>query len=160
MDEDARLHLEAVLAEVEQTFSEAMVLIQDPSRTGAALTIINMDTAKPLNFTAFVGTPPAEKAQKYYNFSIEKARRLLGRPSDLSSYQTRDPDNDRWGGAIRSEPNIISISGFPELWDEAIGLAMAVQSCSLNASKAREIAAISNNPHFDQLLNRLPALVD
>ncbi len=150
--------MEAVLAKAQKTFAQAMSLMEDPTRIGAALTIFNTDPAKPLNFTAFVGAPPSDKAQMYYGFSIEKARRLLDCSPDLSSYQSRDPENEKWGGAIRSEPIIISISGFPELWDEAIGLAMAVQASSLDLSKAREIAAISGNPHFERLLEKLPAL--
>ena len=148
--------MQAVLEKTEDTFEVAMELMQEPSRTGAALTIFNMDAEKSICFTAIVGVPPKEKLQKYYGFSIEKARRLLALPDNVSSYQSRDPENDRWGGAIRSEPIIISISGFPELWDEAISLTMAVRASSLRLETAREIAAISGNPHFERLFHKLP----
>lgn len=158
LDEDARLHMASVLDKAEDTFREAMRLMDEPMRTGAALTIINVDEEKSLSFTAFVGMPPKDKAQKYFAFSIEKARRLRASPDDESSFQSRNPDKNKWGGAIRSEPIIISVSGFPEHWDEAVALVMAVRGSSMRAARARSIAAHSKNPHFESLLESLPQL--
>lgn len=158
LDVNACLHLASVLDVVDDTFQMAMKLMNEPARTGAALTIINLDESRPLSFTTRVGRPPKDKAQKYDAISIEKARRLLASPHDESSYQSRDPDNDKWGGAIKSDPIIISISGFHELWDEAIGLILAVRGSSLRAVRADLIAAYSKNPHFEPLLEALPRL--
>ena len=149
----------AVLDKAESTFEKAMELMQDPSRTGAALTIYNMDAEKPICFTAIVGRPSKEKFQKYYGFSIEKARRLLENPEHLSSYHSRDPENDKWGGAIRSDPIIISISGFPELWDEACSLVMAVRGSGLHLAKAKHVVEISKNPYFQKLLAHFPTIL-
>ena len=48
-------------------------------------------------------------------------------PQHLSSYESRDPDKDMWGGAVSlgaREP-IFSVSAYPEYSDEALSLIVA-----------------------------------
>lgn len=72
-----------------------------------------------------VGKIPEEKKRlKYRALCEEKARRLAEHPEHISSWQSRDTINDQWGGAIKTGAFIFSFSGLPELWDEAIVLAL------------------------------------
>ena len=74
-----------------------------------------------------VGEIPAEKFFKYAEFALEKARRLGQHSEHMTSWQSRDPDNGQWGGAIRVPgcQVIFSISGLPEDLDAAASLALA-----------------------------------
>lgn len=66
-----------------------------------------------------VGGP--DKKVKYRKLAAEKAMRLREHPEHVTSWQSRDPDHDRWGGAIRTNDGwVFSFSGLPELWDEAL----------------------------------------
>ena len=67
-----------------------------------------------------------EKDRRYQLLSVEKAARLQAHPGHRTSWQSRDPDRDHWGGAFRTDDGwIISFSGLPELWDEALVLGVA-----------------------------------
>ena len=73
-----------------------------------------------------IGIVPEEKADKYLSFCQEKVRRLARHPEHVSSWQSRNPDADEWGGAVRIQTAfgelLVSMSGFPELGDEAFVL--------------------------------------
>ena len=100
--------------------------------------------------TAKIGIVPPEKDEKYSRLAPEKVYRvhLTG---DASSWLTRDEKQNRWGGAIRGRKFIYGFSGFPELWDEAIVLELAVILHDLSVRKAHEIAKMSGNGYFDLL---------
>lgn len=72
-------------------------------------------------WTAKVGNPPWPKAEKHLALCQEAARRLAKHPEHTSSRESRDPDLDRLGGAIRADAHmmngdpygiILSFSGF------------------------------------------------
>lgn len=100
-----------------------------------------------------VGEPSIEKREKYRQFCIEKAARLAQFEGHQSSWQSRDPDYDMWGGAVRIKKNddefIFSFSGFPELADEALMLLTAHvffgHDAQVIGPKLYEIARISSN---------------
>lgn len=102
---------------------------------------------------ALVGEIPLEKVEKYMEFAQEKARRLSFHIGHVSSWESRDPDHDQWGGAIRIEDMIFSFSGLPELGDEVLMLLVGNlyglrENASLDGHLA-EIAKRSNNPYWD-----------
>jgi hypothetical protein len=71
----------------------------------------------------------------------------------VSSWESRDPGHDRWGGAIRIEDLIFSFSGLPELADEALMLGVGLmygrrENASFEDLLA-EIATHSVNPYWD-----------
>lgn len=78
----------------------------------------------------------------------EKPRRLNQHPDQVSSYQSRDEKQDRWGGAIATRNYYLSFSGLPELCDEALTLIVARTLGLLNDRQARRIAGISKNRLF------------
>lgn len=85
---------------------------------------------------------------RYRSFAQEKAFRLMSRPGDVSSFQSRDEAKERWGGAVRAGTYILSFSGLPELMDEAVMLATAVRLGLIDRTEAVRIAALSGNPYF------------
>lgn len=96
-----------------------------------------------------IGDLPLEKAPKRFVFSQEKACRLALWPTDESSYRTRNPEKNRWGGAIRFRDKILSFSGLPEHGDEAAMLNTGCMADQGFLEAAARIAALSNNPYWE-----------
>lgn len=92
-------------------------------RSGAYLCIADASSGLPL-FIALVGEVPDDKGEKYLVFCQEKARRLAAYREHQTSYESRDPGQNKWGGAVRGGEFIFSMSGLPELGDEAVMLAL------------------------------------
>ena len=122
------------------------------------LTIVSAIDARIL-YIIQVGECPLEKAEKYCRLSQEKARRLFNQigVGRKSSWLSRNEKNDQWGGAICAGKVIVSFSGLSELADEAVSLMTAVFCGWLAIEQAREIAAISDNKFFEQLLQLMKA---
>lgn len=95
--------------------------------------------------------------EQYLALSQEKAERLQGLwHKHLSSWQSRDPDNGRWGGAIIADQLIFSFSGLPELVDEAVVTAAAYWLGEITEySQVLKIADISRNPFTEELIARM-----
>ena len=95
----------------------------------------------------------------------EKVARLCKRGDHWSSYQTRDPDNEKYGGAIRlpveSSPIIgyMGWSSYPELTDEAYMLAIAVRAELITVERAEFIADISGNALLHDVLKCVPVVL-
>jgi len=105
---------------------------------------------------ALVGEVPLEKVEKYLEFSQEKSRRLAFQIGHLSSWESRDPSHNQWGGAIRIEDMIFSFSGLPELGDEVlmllVGQMYGRRDNILLDDHLWEIVKRSNNPYWDERL--------
>jgi hypothetical protein len=66
-------------------------------------------------------------------FAPEKVARLAERPQDMTSYQSRNPDENKWGGAIRLPDSslligVLAWSSYPELVDEGFMAAASVKA--------------------------------
>jgi hypothetical protein len=110
--------------------------------------------------SAVLGSVGAGKIEKYNAFAPEKSSRLAAHAGDLSSFQSRDPDKDQWGGAVRSRragSRIFSCSGAPELGDEAMMLIVALAAGEMTPADAEEIVQLSRNPYFPELV-RMPVI--
>jgi hypothetical protein len=92
-----------------------------------------------------IGIPTQGKEQKYFDLCLEKARRLISHPEHLSSWQSRDIEKERYGGAIRTPNFILAFSGLKEEADEAILVNGAVKLEMLAGSTAGAIASFSQN---------------
>jgi hypothetical protein len=120
---------------------------------------------------AQIGVCPYNKAAKYCTLSLEKGDRLFTDIDNPSSFGSRNPEAKvvllcssasyswgHWGGAIRlglgEGQLILSFSGLPELGDEAVVLAVAVQAGWLKGSQAKAIAKLSNNKYFLPLIEK------
>lgn len=64
-----------------------------------------------------VGEVPEDKNLKYRTVSLEKPTRLFVHPEHLTSFQSRNPEEGKWGGAIRTKNLLLSFSGFHEKTD-------------------------------------------
>ena len=99
--------------------------------------------------------------KKYLRFSQEKAHRLysdwLRDPASVSSWQTRQPEIDRYGGAVlfsscQEYCNIISFSGLNELSDEALSLTLGYHlGFETNSEFAERVINISKNIVFKEM---------
>ncbi|MFH1405066.1 MAG: hypothetical protein ABIH21_03135 [Patescibacteria group bacterium] len=101
------------------------------------------------------GEPLVEKHVKYSSLAPEKAGRALLPDGNVSSWQTRDPENGKWGGGIcPSGEWAMAFSGLPELADEAFCLILARLLGMLSAEDADRIASISNNEMYRKAVTR------
>ena len=124
-------------------------------RSGFYACVADGGTGEILMLYSF-GTIPEEKFWKYLSFCQEKAKRLAAHPEHLSSWQSRNPDNSQYGGAIRVGRFILSCSGLPELGDEAVMLLVANMGFLVLRPENLEaviqgIIQASQNPYYAQL---------
>ena len=124
-------------------------------RRGGYFTVVSRTESPQVITITKIGNPALEESSTYFDFSQEKANRLIASVELLSSFQNRDPDNGRWGGAIKTSDYILSFSGLPELGDEAVMLLTAYTFCWLTEEQIVEIAKISSNPHVAPLFRKL-----
>ncbi|MDP3784801.1 MAG: hypothetical protein Q8R12_01870 [bacterium] len=117
-----------IVAHVKRVLNKALELFAEEEgwegRTGGYFCLADKTDGLPLLIVQ-VGEIPEVKAGKYLSFCQEKARRLAKNLSHASSWESRDPNQEKWGGAIRAEKMnglILSFSGLPELGDEAVML--------------------------------------
>lgn len=135
---------------------------QGETRSGGYLTLFNA-TNKQMVFSIPLGEIPKEKEEKYRTLSLEKAIRLSGKldDGDASSWQSRDPEKQQWGGAVSiGEGFILSFSGLPELADEALVLLIAMDATEnegLMMPVAEQIARTSDNKLFQVIMGILPS---
>ncbi|MES2436764.1 MAG: hypothetical protein V4519_02030 [Patescibacteria group bacterium] len=78
-----------------------------------------------------VGLVPQNKKERWMNMSQEKAFRLLNSPTHImTSFETRNPEKDQTGGAIRAGDYILSFSGLTEAGDEQL-MRLVAEKCKL-----------------------------
>lgn len=107
--------------------------------------------ANVLLLLAPVGRFSEKKSARYFSFAQEKATRLYFKVKrgsrHIASWQSRDEEKQRYGGAILAGDLILSFSGLPELADEAAVTYVAFVFNLICLTTALEIANRSNN-HF------------
>jgi len=131
--------------------------LQKSPKKGGFLTIIDRITGYKY-LTVIIGEVPSNKMEKYAELSGEKAERLFRTFNELkhqSSWESRDPDNGKWGGAITAADLIISFSGLTEAGDEAVCLDIAYKLNWSNYNEITKIAENNNNPLFDPMHDKL-----
>jgi len=99
-----------------------------------------------------VGEVAPEKVDMCFALAQEKGERLFEmRGLHKSSWQSRNPEADKWGGAIIVGDLILSFSGLPELADEAAMLRLA-RSCNwISEEDATYIASLSCNTVYSAI---------
>lgn len=129
--------------------------LDDPKERGGYFCLaerIGNPTALP-TLTLGIGTVPAEKGPKYLALAQEKARRLAEHAYEhTSSWQSRSPEESRWGGAIVAGHYLFSFSGLPEIADETAMLITAMELEYLTLTQAMAIAGHSDNKLFIRML--------
>ena len=119
---------------------------------GGYLCIASRDDGMPI-LIAQIRQCPMGKAQRYFQFSQEKAERLYemnARHGHVSSWQSRDEKAEKYGGAIVAGEFIFSFSGLPEKADEFFAIKLARMSKTIGEGKkdAAYIAKLSQNEFF------------
>ncbi len=128
-------------------------------KTGGCLCIADLNGT--VHLKSFIGQVPRVKMAGYWELSEEKARRLSNHQMlsrHVSSWQSRNGQYDRWGGAIKASKYILSFSGLPEMYDEMFMVLVGIGGSYLTSRQAQEIADISSNPHWAQLSKMYGAL--
>lgn len=147
----------AILWIVEKLVEESTKLAGNPKpeKRGGYLTVL-VRGEPGFSLCSAVGVFDADP-ERYLAFSQEKAERLHSHwHQNISSFESRDPDQGRWGGAIRADDLIISFSGLPELVDEAVVTAAAYWLSEITEyAQVLRIADISQNPFTEQLVARM-----
>jgi hypothetical protein len=117
-----------------------------PHKKGGYLTIRDKADGEVL-LTIRIGDFPHQKAKKYFDLSLEKGERLYQHLAQghVSSYQSRDEEKQRYGGAVVANGFIVSFSGLTEKMDELAALALSEFSRWITEDQANEIARISSN---------------
>lgn len=113
-------------------------------------------------YKIMVGAPYEGSIKRYWDFSEEKARRLMYNRTHFSSWQTREVENGEFGGAVTAPRGsrglkegkryILSFSGLPEMADEAICTVVAMIFRWITWSDAQKIMAVSGNTLIRPLL--------
>lgn len=85
----------------------------------------------------------------------ERAQRLGRNPDHISSWESRDEELHKLGGAIRSGKLIYSFSVFSEEWNEACAITMArLNGSSPRTRKMRKLSQTSRK-HAAELYHKL-----
>ena len=147
----------AVIAyRVQTAVNEARFLFREEDewkgRDGGYFCLADAETGLPYLVT-LIGSVSGDKAEKYCAFAQEKARRLASRPDHVSSWQSRNPKKEKYGGAIRYWGFIHSFSGFSELGDEALMLLASYYATptAIRVSFIDVVVALSSNPYWKPL---------
>lgn len=130
-----------------------------PERKGGELTIALRDMGE-IRIVPVGTVMDMDKASMYKRFSQEKAHRLysdwLRNPETISSWQTRQEEIDRYGGAVlfydsNSAPGIISFSGLKEHVDEAVSLSIGKAQGWIDDNLIGKIIRVSKNLVFPEM---------
>ena len=124
------------------------------TKSGAAFAVVSRNSGQLLFPPHFIGCVSDEKLEKYARMaSIVKPRQLMDNLDHLSSWQSRDPENGLWGGAVTMSPyEIFSMSGLTEHGDEGMVLAAGHAHYGDPLLLGLDTTArISSNPHWSTL---------
>lgn len=115
-------------------------------KTGCMLSILDRETRELVTDPIMVGVvADKERQDRYSDLSQEKATRLLDNPDHSLSWQSRDEDNDKWGGAMDDGEYNWSVSGLTEEQDEALAIMGAHKCGQITNGSPQWYAKISDN---------------
>jgi hypothetical protein len=141
--------LEKIISSTKESIEKLTQMFEEEKKNYGFLTIMDKDGYLLLPPTE-IGNVPLEKREKYSSYSLEKAKRLQSNiKRHFTSYESRDPENGKWGGAISVNNNLIfSFSGLTEHGDEAIMLRLAKKVKVSNHFFSSLIKELTGNPYI------------
>jgi hypothetical protein len=146
---------DAMAALVGQAFEVLTAALQFcDGETGGYFCIADGESGLPIVLTPF-GTQTPEQARSTLRNAQEKPRRLATHPEHRASWQSRRPEKEEWGGAVRGRAHLFAFSGFPEPVDEAAMALVAEAAGELSKDEAAAIAGTSGNEILDRLRDAL-----
>ncbi len=139
---------QSILVYIEVLVAAACAMSGDAEKKGGHLCVT--DGQGNLLFEKVIGEiPDPEKAAKYGRLALEKCQRLANNPLHVSSWQSRNEGEEKYGGAIRVNDSLFfGFSGLPELLDEAVVLTSAVMSADMTLCNVQLVVRASNNYDF------------
>jgi hypothetical protein len=99
-----------------------------------------------------INDPKSEIEKTLIDASLEQAKRLSRHHDHQTSRQSRDETLKQYGGAIRLSGRIISFSGLPEVWNEAIVFYAAHRLGLLDMEQVRAMACGESLRRFHQFV--------
>lgn len=154
------LHL---LSVAERVVGSAVKLLKESSihdKTGGIFYCMRWSSGRFLLMAA-IGYNDPKQVPARMAVAQEKAYRLCllrDLTTFTTSYDSRNPDLVRWGGAVGVESCngrgdlVLSFSGLPELWDEAAMFVTAVRSHEVGEDMILAQISEERNPHLRPLL--------
>ena len=142
-----------VLGVTERVVTTAIKMLAEagkPDKCGGYFVLL--DDKGHLQLVSCIGLNPFEKVRKRVELAWEKCGRLLDNPEDLTSFDTRNPDAERFGGAVRGRTLVFGFSGLPELWDEAAMFVVAIITGELTKDEVLSKISEARNPFLWPLL--------
>lgn len=127
-------------------------------RKGISLAIFDLNSPTfPLDFEGSeiqvfeIGTVPPDKVADKHKLAKEKLTRLHKHDGHLSSFESQDPEADRYGGGIRvNDQLLLAASGFkPAFLDQEFCIFLALLDYQMTLTRAGEIRerTINEYPH-------------
>ena len=120
-------------------------------KEGGMFCLIKESTGELMVEPTLIGTINNGKQDKYAKLCVEKANRLRterAKNSHWLSWQSRDPENEMWGGAFCDGDCIWSFSGLNEHQDEAVVIIAAHLDGRIMNGEPQALAEISDNKIF------------
>jgi len=114
---------------------------ESAKRYGGVLIVgkFNQDGQPVVSLNRQFGDVPEGELLNIEQWALGKVRSLHENPGCTSSWQCRNPDKDRWGGAICVDEDFLSWSSFDEHEDEALVILIALGLNLIDESRALEI---------------------
>jgi hypothetical protein len=126
---------------------------RNDDQQGGCLVIMDNQNISQIFGQTLICYPWKKNIEKYREYCLKQARHLFQYPHNTSSFQSRMPTHNQWGGAIRTPQYILSFAGLTELGNEAVALALSVKINIQTVDDAKRIAKISNNIFLHKLLS-------
>ena len=146
--------IQSLLNILETEVAKAVKLSDDPTRLGGYFCLARKDGT--VLFITMGGKANPERKVRHLGLCQEKASRLAVNHASLghvSSFQSRNPSEDKMGGAILTNDYILSFSGLPELLDEALVLNIAQNLPNFISKEIYErIILESKNPFVGDII--------
>ena len=137
---------------VVQTVHKALRLMEDGTRSGFFFALYGSRFCNVI-LKGMIGKVRDFKLPKYEHLVEEKAGRLFINTIHRSSHESRNTDEEKYGGAVRGRNYILSISGFAtEHEDEAVAMVALITLGEMSERVATDIAEITGNKIFGRLL--------
>lgn len=149
------LELRSIESAVERVFDATLKLLAqmgEEGQNGCHFGVYSQYDGKTL-MTVTCGHMSPEWSVQCSFWMFEKATRLLEHKDHTTSYESRNPEADQWGGASENAHYIFSVSGFEEeLLDEAMTLVVAILGDLLSESVVLMAISDERNPFLRPLL--------
>jgi hypothetical protein len=147
----------SILHDAWEAVSSAIDHVGDPRARGGYFCLMDRGNGRVLSLTLIGEMASDILALQHQQRAVEQAFRLRANPGHVTSWRSREPEKNKLAGAVAVANLILSFSGFDELMNEAVVIALAVKRSLLLPTGAFHIAENHDNPYVGQLLEKITA---